>query len=244
MRTMKRIISAVLVLSLLAVGFCSCDLFTKPEALVVIAEAALTNKTYTVESTITYDSADEKMKDAISAFTNPTILTEVEGDSFRITMTFEKDGRENGVIYTYVDGVLYTVLDEYGATTKTKDTVSEADKANLKKKLGQGVSVGFEDFNDVKVKTTDNVSVITCNEIKDEPLDALVKILSEQLPTDTVVAIKNASLTINLKDGLYDTTLLTCEYVITTPDAVYTLTMTYTSEFKYVKVDEIKAPTF
>ena len=244
MRTMKKIISAVLVLSILAVAFCSCDLFTKPEALVAVAEVALENKTYTVESTISYESEDEKMKDAISTFTNPTIVTEVNGESFGITMTFEKGGRENGVIYTYVDGVLYTVLDEYGVTTKTSDTVSEADKAHLREELGQGVSVGFEDFNDVDVKTSDDLSVITCTEIKDEPLNALVKVLSEQLPEDTVVAIKNVNLEIELKDGLYNATLLTCEYVITTADAVYTLTMTYASEFTYENVDEIEAPVF
>ena len=244
MRTMKKIISAFLVFSLLTVGLCSCNLFANPEELITEAETALADKSYTVELAIKYESEDEKMKEAIAAFTNPHILTEVNGDDFRITMTFEKDGRENGVIYTYVDGTLYTILDELGVTTKTSEVIDELDKKAITDSLGQGASIGIEDFESVKAVAKSGTGVITCTQIKDEPLEALGEALADDMPADTVVAIKDVILAIQLNGGLYDVTLLTCEYVITTPDSVYTLTMTYASKFTYGDVDEIVAPTF
>lgn len=240
MRTLKRIISALLVLSLLAVSLCSCDLLTKPGDLITVAEAALALQSYKVEHTVSYESGDAKMQEAISAFTAPTILTEVDGESFRITMAFEKDGRENGVIYTYVDGVLYTVLDELGVTTKTSESVSGLDSSTL----AGGAGVSADDFATVKAKSSDGTGVITCTDIKDEALARLVDSLADQLDPETVVAIKNATLDINLKNGMYDTTVLKCDYVITTSDAVYTVTMTYESKFTYGNVDEIVAPVF
>ena len=180
------------------------------------------------------------MQEAISAFTSTTILTEVDGESFRITMTFEKDGRENGVICTYVDGVLYTVNDELGVTTKLAQPVTDLDKDEITG--AAGVSAG--DFTTVKAKTTDGVSVITCTDIKDEALDRLVDELARQLDSETVVAIKDVALDINLKNAMYDTATLKCDYVIITSDAVYTVTMTYESKFTYGNVEKIIAPTF
>ena len=86
--------------------------------------------------------------------------------------------------------------------------------------------------------------MITCTEIKDEPLNVLVDSLSEQLGGEVFVAIKDANLSIQLTDGLYDKTLLTCDYVLSVDDEVYTVTMTYASRFSYGEVEEITAPIF
>ena len=244
MRTTKRIISALLVISLFAIALSSCGLFGDPAELVAEADAALDEKAYTVRTVVQYDSTDAEMQEAIAAFTNPVMLTEVNGDSFRISMLFEKDGRENGVIYTYVDGVLYTELDELGTTTKTSEAVTDLDKNELRAQLGAGASLSVDDFENAKAITTNGESLITCTDIKDEPLDALVESLASQMPEDTVVAIKDVGLAITISDGVYTYLLLTCSYVITTSDAVYTLNMTYASEFTYGDVDEIIAPTF
>lgn len=244
MRTTKKIISALLVVSLLAVLLTSCNLFVKPDGVIAEADAALKEKAYTMETTITYTSEDAGMREAIASFTNPMIFTEVNGNDFRITMNFEKDGRENGVIYTYKDGTLYTVLDELGVTTKTSEVVTVLDKKEITDSLGQGVSISADDFNIAKAVSVEGVTMITCTDIKDEPLDALVRELSERFSEDTVVAIKDAGLIIEIKDGLYNNVAFSCQYVITTPDAVYTLVMLYTSKFAYGDVDEITAPTF
>ena len=244
MRTTKRIISALLVISLFAIGLSSCGLFSDPAELVAEADTALGEKAYTMRTAVQYESTDAKMAEAIASFTNPAVLTEVNGDSFRISMLFEKDGRENGVIYTYVDGVLYTELDELGVTTKTSETVTDLDKNTLRSELGAGATLSVDDFESAKAVTANGESLITCTDIKDEPLDSLVEALADQMPEGTVVAIKDTSLIITISDGLYKNILLTCSYVITTADAVYTLDMTYVSEFTYGDVDEITAPTF
>jgi outer membrane lipoprotein-sorting protein len=142
MKTTKRIISALLVAVILLASLTSCFLIDEdPAALIAEAEAALADKSYTVTSVIEYTSEDEKMKDALAAFTTVTSFTEVKGDSFRMSTSFEKDGKENGVIYTYVDGVLYTVLDELGVTTKVSETVTETDRRELAEQLGESASI-------------------------------------------------------------------------------------------------------
>lgn len=243
MRTIKKITSLLLVLSIFGMILCSCDLLgADPEKLVAEADLALNEKSYTMDMVIKYDS--EGMKDAVDAFTSPKIKTTVNGDSFKIAMTFEKDGVDNGVTYTYVDGTLYTELTELGVTTSSKSTVSEANRAKLTEKLGAGATLSIDDFSTLDTQSRGGVSVITCTEIKDEALDALVKALDDQLELDATVAIKDVTLAIQITDGLYEVTLLTCDYVITTDTEVYTLTMTYAAQFKYGEVDEIKAPAF
>lgn len=246
MKTTKRIISALLIAVVLLTSLCSCYLLEgNPTELVALAEEALAYKTYTVESQIKYTSSDEKMQAALNAFSDVTALTEVNGDSFRITMSFEKDGRENGVLYTYVDGTLYTELSELGVTTKTSKVVTDTDKSEILSTLGEGASIGIEDFETVKALTADGATAITCTSIKDAPLNKLVFALEDQLTElDATVAIKDVVLIIGISGGLYDYSILTCEYVITTPDNVYTLTMNYRSDFTYTNVGEIVAPTF
>lgn len=245
MRTMKKIISMLLVFSILTVALCSCDIIGKnPEKLIEEAEMALKEKAYTVEMAIQYTSEDEKMSEAISAFTNPSIVIESDGESFRITMSFDKDGRKNGVKYTYTDGILYTELNKLGEITNTKEKISEADRKELAESLGQAAGISVEDFQSVDAKSFNGVSVITCTEIKDEPLCVLVDSLSEQLGGEVFVAIKDVNLSIQLTDGLYDKTLLTCDYVLSLDDEVYTVTMTYAARFSYGEVEEITAPVF
>ena len=247
MRTIKKAISLLLVLAMLGAFICSCDLVAKdPVELVSEADLVLQEKAYTMNMVIKYESEDEGMKAAIDSFSNPTIKTEVSGDAFRISMTFDKEGTKNGVTYTYVDSVLYTELSDFEFGVKKTETVEDfdsSDRDELLEALGAGATISIDDFETLSTKSRGDVSVITCTDIKDEPLSKLVSVLDERLAyLDAVVAIKNVTLAIQINDGAYEATVLTCEYVITTPDAVYTLNMTYAAKFTYGDVNEITAP--
>ena len=86
-------------------------------------------------------------------------------------------------------------------------------------------------------------SVITCTEIKDAALNALVASLTEQLASlNAFVNIKDVTLAMQITDGRYDTILLNCNYVITVGDDVYTLNMSYASKFDYEREVLISAP--
>ena len=58
------------------------------------------------------------------------------------------------------------------------------------------------------------------------------------------VALKNATLNIEIVDGKYDTVLLSCEYYIATATDSYSIGMTYSSKFTYGGNFEIVAPDF
>ena len=74
--------------------------------------------------------------------------------------------------------------------------------------------------------------------------NSLPDLLRQQLGGEVFVAIKDVNLSIQLTDGLYDKTLLTCDYVLSLDDEVYTVTMTYAARFSYGEVEEIAAPIF
>lgn len=245
MRTMKKITSVLLVLAMLTACLCSCDLIggKDPGELIAAAEAELRLAPYSINMNIKYESADEGMKAAIEAFSAPVIKTEVDGDDFKITMSFKNDGIKSGLIYTCVDGVLYTELNDGGHVSTS--TTEGADMAAITEALGAHAGISTDDFNTVKTQSRGNVSVITCTEIKDEPLDALVSSLTEQLADiEALVNIKDVVLAMQFTDGKYDVTILTCSYVITVGSEVYNLTMTYTSKFNYEAEVEISAPDF
>ena len=257
MRTIKRFTSVLLVFAMLIALLCSCevlgengigddtpDVVTKASAeeIVTAAESALKANPYIVNMTIKYSSDDEAMQSAIKAFGTPKVKTEVNGDSFRISMSFTKGGVESGITYTYLDGVLYTDLNEAGLVTGDYEDFTDADKAELTESLGAGANISIDDFSKVIVIDNNGKSVINCGDIKDEPLEKLVASLQAEMGEDILVAIKNATLVITTDCGKYTSTVFTCDYVITTPDNAYNLTMTYTSNFTYGKNVVITAP--
>ena len=106
------------------------------------------------------------------------------------------------IAYTLFDGDLYTEISEDGDVTAFKREAEELDRDTLVSDLGYGIGLSYNDFDNLEVKTVGKVSVITCTEIKDEPLDLLESSLGTLLSDmDATVAIKSADLAIQISDG-------------------------------------------
>ena len=211
------------------------------------ADKALENTAYSVEVRVKYDSDDEEMLDAIKSFSNPSMRIYVDGDKFRGTMDLKHNGVKNYITYTFVDGVLYTEFNENGNTVQNKQTMGDSDKAALKESFGAGANVGTEDFENLSVQSLGKVSVIRCDTIKDDALIALVNSLKAEFAAAKLtadVALKNATLDIEIDGGKYNVVILTCEYYIITPVDSYSIKMTHSSKFTYDDDFEIVAPAF
>ena len=241
---LKRIIGAVLVLTLLISCLSSCKA-KDPQTLIEKADEALKSAPYTMNISVKYDSDDEEMSEAIAEFSNPAIKVIVDGDNFKAHMDLKKDSTWNYMTYTYVDGILYTEWNENGTVHQEKSAYAEDDKEALKSSFGAGASLGIEDFDDVSSKKAGKISVITCDKIKDDALLALVSALKSQLSSlKAGVAIKDATLLIEIEDGKYRSAVLTCEYYISTSLDTYSIDMTYSVQFNYGGEASVTAPDF
>ena len=245
MRKLTKIFSVFLVLALLVTSLASCNQEKKIGKLTDRADEALTEQPYAVDVKIEYRADDADMLAALEAFSAPSIKVNVDGDKFKARMEMTHGSDENHVTYTFVDGVLYTEWREGGTTVNDSRNFSDEDKAALRDSFGEGANIGTEDFDEISLESAGKVDVITCTKIKDEPLDALIAAIEEQLAAfDADVAIKDATLKIEIDSDKYNVIIFTCEYFITTSGDSYSLTMTYSCKFNYTKELEILAPAF
>ena len=244
----KRIIGVVLILALFVCSFASCKKkVEKPADPVGDANKALTENTYFVQSSLNYTSEDAEMLAAIGSFRTPTIQIRVDKDKFEGTLDIIHGGAMNYLTYTFVDGVLYTEWKENGKTVQNKQTIGDEQRATLKDNFGVGANVTSDDFNKVVTENVDGKTVVKCSNIKDDALLALVNALKDELAAahmSASVALKNATLNIEIVDGKYDTVVLSCEYYIATATDSYSIGMTYSSKFTYGGNFEIVAPDF
>lgn len=248
MRNFKRIIGVVLVIALFVCSFASCEK-KKENRTDPISDAnkALAENTYFVQSSLKYTSDDADMLTAIGSFRTPTIQIRVDKDKFEGTLDITHGTAINYLTYTFVDGVLYTEWKENGKTVKNKQTIGAEDKATLKDNFGVGANVTSDDFNKVVTEDVDGKTVVKCSDIKDDALLALVNVLKDEFAAANMtvsVALKNATLNIEIVDGKYDTIDLVCEYYISTAIDSYSIGMTYSSKFNYGGNFEIVAPAF
>lgn len=240
----RKIIGVILVLTLLVCSFASCQK-KKPEDVIDKADKALDNTKYVVDVTIEYSSDDENMKNAIGSFSKPSMKIRVDGDKFQGRMDLKLDGADNYIIYTYVDGVLYTEWCENGKTVQNSEALGSADKSALSESYGAGANVGINDFESVSIKSSGKVDIITCDKIKNDALNSLVNSLESEFALvgfDASVAIKDAKLEIEVNDGKYQSTTLTCLYFISEGENTYSVNMTYSCNFDYSVDFEITAP--
>ena len=92
---------------------------------------------------------------------------------------------------------------------------------------------------------TVKANTIACDRIKAQSLSTLINVLEGQMTSiDAIVNIKDAALTIEIEDGKYKSTVLTCEYHIITELDSYVVNMTYTTSYDYESGVTVTAPTF
>lgn len=243
MRKLTKLFSVLLVLTLLVGSLASCNKDKKLGKVIDGANAALAEQPYAVDLVIEYKADDADMMAALEALSTPSVKINVDGDKFKARLDLAYGSDENYVTYTFIDGTLYTEWREDGNTVRDSRPYSDEDKAALRDSFGEGANIGTEDFEEVELKSAGKVDRITCTKIKDAPLNALIASLEADLASfDADVAIKNATLDIEIDNGRYNVVVFTCEYFITTSTDSYSLTMTYSSKFNYTKELEIVTP--
>ena len=245
MRQLRKILGALLVLTLTLCSIASCDLIggKDPEKLTSAADETLATNAYTVDMLLKYDSDDADMLSAISDLAATEMKLTVDGDKFVGKLAL---GEENSIIYTFVDGTLYTEWSENGTTVQEKEEITSETKTALLSEFGTGLK--YTDFSEVEVASAKGVSVISCRNINSDKVAGLAAPLQAQLNEvfdDVVVTVYNASLDMEVENDAYNVIILTCEYFITVNGTQsYSVKMTYSMKYTYGKDREIMAPSF
>ena len=200
MRQFRKIIGALLVLSLALCSIASCDLIggKDPEELTATADEFLSSNPYTVDMLLKYDSDDADMLTAISDLAATEMKLTVDGDKFVGKLAFSE---EDYIIYTFVDGTLYTEWLENGTGVQEKEEITSETKAELLAEFGTGLT--YADFSEVEVASAKDVSVISCKNINSDKIAELTAPLQAQLNEvfdDVVVTIYNATLDVEIEN--------------------------------------------
>ena len=250
MKKVTRLTSLILVIAILACCFSSCDLILgkDPTATVEAADLALLSAPYTVEMAVQLISEDAAMSDAIADLITPVIIVEVDGENVRATMNMNLDGNNAKSVYTLHDGTIYAYT--YEQTKNSEKIVKEkwsgvsGIKDEISDMLGSGANIRFDDFKEAKERGAGGESIITCTDIKDEALYGVANLMQDKLSSlGAMVGVKDASLIITVADGKYQATVFSCTYIITTPEAVYTVSMNFAARFDYSKAVNVTAPS-
>lgn len=229
----------LLLISILALVFAACSDKTVEE-MIDEADEILSDSAYSIDVDVSY-VCDDEVKDIFDQLGAAEIGVYVDGGKMRIENETVINYGEGDVIfntqYVMLDGVVYADLkynlDGYDRLSQAKAYISEAQRDELFQKQSVACGITADDFTDVSISKDDG-DVIICTTAKDEILSELEYILIYQLEgaSDTV-AIKSATLTIELDDGKYGTVSLNCAFDVRIMGSLYSVTMNVEMEYNY-----------
>ena len=249
MKSMIRLTSVALIIVLFASCLFSCEMILgkNPTKVLEQADKALDSAPYTALMGIDYSSEDEKMAEAIEHLSTPAIKMCVDGGDFTAEMSHKLNGMDASYKYTVIGGMIYYDSCVEGTDSNTvikqKAVYTESMRDGIISRFGAGANLRADDFENVAAVGMNGVVIVTCTDIKDAALMGVVDMLERDLSDiGATVAIKDASLTLQIEDGKYTVSLFVCSYVIATDTDVYELTLTHGTQFDYESQVKISIP--
>lgn len=244
-----KIVSLILILSLLASALFSCA--KSPEKLTGKADAVLAKKTHVIEVDVDYTVESTAVSGIFDQLERREVKLLVDGDKVAIDdrMSISYSGGDSEFVNTYIiiGGIVYMDMrytsKEGSNSTKGKSEISNADALSLKEKASVISGIGIDDFASSETLKRDGDRVILSTGAGEELKARLEKIMiSELSDTAEKVGVKDAKLTIELDGKKYDTVTLICDYEITMSGLTYTVRAEYELEYDYDERVDITAP--
>jgi hypothetical protein len=246
---LNRIISFTVALVLILSCLTSCA--KTPEQLVENAEAALASRPYAVEVDIDFDVQSDVISGIFDEIERQEIALYFDGDRFK-AVNDQRINYGSGEAtflstYTVVDGVLYVALDYtmLGASDsiRSKALINGEKREELENKLSLVGGLSLSDFSSVVGKKVDGDHVIVCTEISDDGRVLLEKMLVSQLESASeLVKAKDATMTVEIDGGKYDSVIVRCDYDVTMSGKTYTVGMTVELEYDYDERFDVSVP--
>lgn len=248
MKLTNRILSLILATVVILSCFASCDLIGgKPEDAIADAEEALASAPYVATTSLTFTTDDEDMKSAVSALGDTVVKLSVNGENLAVSTKLSTTNTTLELDCTVYDGVVYRrdylKVGNEDATTKKRSPITDVEKGSIATSAAPGSEITYVDFSDVTLEKTDNVSVISCTNLKAESLGSMKTILSERLGIDaTAISISDVEYAVKIVDGKYESASLSCNYGVIIAGVMYDLGLQATTSYDYSSDVVISTP--
>lgn len=238
---MKRILSILLLLSLLVCAFASCDTLTAAAA-IAKAEKALEEKPYTVTMSMDFDCEDKNLNTVFDALSLEFPVT-VDGENLYMDMSTEVMGFQTGITMTVVDKVLYANTTVMNQSVKLKATLTEENYEEFIKNNNAELPVTTENFETLTMEVKDGKQIVTCSGITTEGLTAMNDLLSDALTAMGAEATAgDLTMVATISDGLFESMALTATYTVTAGGETHTVSLTMNAKYTYEGIQPITVP--
>lgn len=246
---MKKILSLILLASLLLSLFSSCS--RTPESLIEKAEKKLKKGSYEIEVSVDYTVADEEIALIFEQLesSETKILVEKDGVAIEKALVIDYGEVKSEFINTYVIVGGRVFLDmsykSNGAVNSTKSSaaLTDAEREDIVNRAKLIGNIGINSFNEVKCERLDGEYRIICTEVKEDSRARLEGILISELEGAVeTVGIRSSCLTIVIDRSRYDSVTLECEYEITLSGKTYSLRAEYELEYDFDEWVDITIP--
>lgn len=238
---MKRILSILLLLSLLVCAFASCDTLTAAAA-IAKAEKALEEKPYTVTMSMDFDCEDKNLNTVFDALSLEFPVT-VDGENLYMDMSTEVMGFQTGITMTVVDKVLYANTTVMNQSVKLKATLTEENYEEFIKNNNAELPVTTENFETLTMEVKDGKQIVTCSGITTEGLTAMNDLLSDALTAmGAEAAAGDLTMVATISDGLFESMALTATYTVTAGGETHTVSLTMNAKYTYEGIQPITVP--
>lgn len=238
---MKRVLSVLLMLSLLVCLFASCDTLTAAAAMTK-AEKALGDIPYTVTMSMDFTCEDEKLNAVFDALSLELPVT-VDGDDLYLDMSTEVMGFTTGITMTVVDKVLYANTTVMNQSVKLKSTLTEEDYEEFLKDNNTELPVTADSFETLSMEVRDGKQIVTCTGITTEGLTAMNDHLADTFKAlGAEAAAGDLTLVATISDGLFESLALTASYSVTVEGETHSLSLAMNARYSYEDIRPITAP--
>ena len=238
---MKKIISTLLLIAMIAMSVCSfasCEAATATAA-IAKADKALAENPYTVTMSMDFNCDDAVLNQIFDAMSMEFPVT-FDGKNMAMNMTMEGLATIN---MTMVENVLYYDMSMFGESVKMKATLTEEQYEEFKKTNSTEMPVDSASFETLTMETVDGKKVITCSGISTEGLTAMNDLMSDALTSaGAEAAVGDLSFTVTIDDGKYESMALSATYSVTIAGQTYSVGMTMNAKYTYENVQPITAP--
>lgn len=248
---LKRTLSFALTLALVLCMLASCELLGIKDAAGIIdaADKAAESIDYTVNTSVVFTSDDEDMKAVISSLGEISMSFAKKGHGSRSKVSVNLDGALTEKEYLISSGVLYythtrTEGETEVSSVKQKVLLNTEEKKAITEDVGMKAPLSYADFDSVKVESSGNVDLLTCEGIKAESMADMIKLLESNLGIEnSVVKITDAQLVVRLVDGNYNGEYISICYTVEIGEVSYEVRMQLSREYDVTTAVDVSAPS-
>ena len=245
----KRITALVLCAALSVLCLASCGLIGSDldaATVVAAAEGKLGSEIYTADVTVTMSAKDPALQERIDSLGETSISVSSDGEGFKMRTEVALDDVSVLTGYVAAGGILYretvATVGDKSATEKVRAELDGVEIAEVISKLGAGAEIGYEDFDEVKIKGSAQKCTITCEGLKEDATSGAEMTLASSLGDGMDLTLTEAAYTAKIEDGLFKSVTVVYTFSVSLEGVAYSMTSEIVTDYSYGNTVIISAP--